>query len=95
MPLNAKRLAQAAFSNALRVAMIISKAVASTRQGSKGNLPKGLSRTGSEGSNMAPPLVETVTVNEEGAPFATGTLAGTWHVAPSGAPLHVNETLPL
>ncbi len=44
---------------------------------------------------MALPLVVTVTVNGAGIPFAIDTLAGTWHIAPSGAPLHASETVPL
>ncbi len=54
-----------------------------------------MKRIGIEGGSMAPPLVNTVTVNGAGRPFAIDTLAGTWHVAPSGAPLHASETLPL
>jgi hypothetical protein len=60
-------------------------------------------RTPSNGSNRkrivggsaAPPLVDTEAVNGEGTPFAKLTLAGTWHVAPVGAPLHTRATLPL
>jgi len=44
---------------------------------------------------MAPPLVDTDTVNGAGALLAMDTLAGIWHVAPSGAPPQVNATVPL
>ncbi len=44
---------------------------------------------------MALPLVVTVTVNGAGTPFAIDTPAGTWHVAPSGAPLQARDTVPL
>ena len=44
---------------------------------------------------MAPPLVDTVTVKDAGTPLAIETVAGTWHAAPSGAPLQANDTVPL
>ncbi len=47
------------------------------------------------GGSMALPLVVTVTVNGAGLPFASDTLAGTWHAAPSGAPPHASDTVPL
>ena len=58
-------------------------------------MPGGIKRFGIAGGNNAPPFVETVTVNGAGTPFEIVTLAGTWHTALRGAPLHVNETVPL
>ena len=55
----------------------------------------GTKRVGIEGGSAAPPLVDMVTVNGAGAPFAIVTVGGTWHIAPSGAPLQANDTVPL
>ena len=44
---------------------------------------------------MALPLVDTVTVKGVGTPPAIETVEGTWHAAPSGAPLQANDTVPL
>ena len=55
----------------------------------------GTKRRGIEGGSMAAPLVDTVTVNGAGAALVIDTLAGTWHAAPSGAPLQANVTVPL
>lgn len=41
------------------------------------------------------PVVLKDTVNTAGLPFVTGTVAGIWHVAACGAPLHASDTVPL
>jgi hypothetical protein len=55
----------------------------------------GLKRRGAEGGALAEPLVVTVTVNGAGAPLEIETLAGSWQAAPTGAPLHMSDTVPV
>src|SRR5713226_3129319 len=55
----------------------------------------GAKRHGIDGGSTATPLVDTVTVNGAGAPLAIATVAGTWHVAPSGVPLQASDTVPV
>ncbi len=94
-PLRAKRLARKALSSIERLLPIISRSRANARRGSARIPDGGTKRLGIEGGSAAPPLVDTVTVNGAGAPFAIDTLAGTWHVASSGAPVQASDTVPL
>jgi hypothetical protein len=54
-----------------------------------------MKRSGIEGGDMAPPLVDMVTVNAAATPLTIETVTGTWHAAPGGAPLRANDTVPL
>jgi len=94
-PQCAQRLARGALSDIQQflAAFIKTRATASR---SSTRIPTGRTkRLGIEGGSMAPPLVDTVTVNGVGTPLAIETVAGTWHAAPSGAPLQESDTVPL
>jgi hypothetical protein len=90
-----KRLGPAALCNLLRFFKAIQRTSASANKGNTRSPGVGLRRGGAEGGKMAAPLVVTVTVNGAAAPFEIDTLAGTWQLAPRGAPLHASEMLPL
>ena len=82
-------------SNICRFLTIIAKSRANARRGRIRIPAGGAKRFGIKGGNAAPPLVDMVTVNGAGAPFAIVTVGGTWHIAPSGAPLQASVTVPL
>ncbi len=82
-------------SNICRFLTIIAKSRANARRGRTRIPAGGAKRFGIKGGNAAPPLVDMVTVNGAGAPFAIVTVGGTWHIAPSGAPLQASVTVPL
>jgi len=63
-------------------------------RGTCGTREMGGMRSGADGGNWAGPLVVTLTVNVAG-PLASETPAGTWQRAPRGAPLQVNQTVPV
>src|SRR5258708_4055904 len=93
--LHAKRLALRAQSNIRRFRAVITRIKANARSG-RIRIPAGGAKSlGIKGSSAAPPLVDTVTVNGTGVPLTIATVAGTWHVAPRGAPLQANDTVPL
>src|SRR5256885_6289423 len=91
----AKRLARSALSNIEHFLATFIKTRASASRSSMRNPSGRTKRCGIEGGNMAPPLVDTVTVKGAGAPLAIETVGGTWHAAPSGAPLQASDTVPL
>jgi len=70
------------------------KSRASTIDVGRGTCEIGGMRGGADGGNWAGPLVVTLTVNVAG-PLASETPAGTWQRAPRGAPLQVNQTVPV
>jgi len=91
----AKRLARRTRSNIERFLATFIKTRASASRSSM-RIPTGRTkRSGIEGGEMAPPLVDMVTVNGAATPLTIETVAGTWHAAPSGAPLQANDTVPL
>jgi hypothetical protein len=76
-PLHDKRLARRSLSNVQRFLAAFTKTRASARSRSKRIPAGGAKRLGGEGSTMALPLVDTVTVNGAAAPFETETVGGT------------------
>ena len=94
-PLRPKRLPLASSSNIQRFPAMINRRRAHAKAGSTRMRAVGLKRHGVDGGSIAAPLVDTVTVKSAGAPLAIATVAGTWHVAPSGAPLQASDTAPL
>src|SRR5258708_366712 len=91
----AKRLPLAASSNIQRFFLANTKTRAIARRINTRISSPGTKGPGIEGGSTAAPLVDTVTVNSAGAPLAIATVAGTWHVAPSGAPEQASDTVPL
>ena len=55
----------------------------------------GVNRKGICGGILAAPLVVTITANGTAAPLVTERVEGTWHAAPTGAPLQAREMLPV
>jgi len=92
-PLHAKRPARNARSNIHRFIIAFSKTERAPEAGAREFQPQERSVSESSAAARPLPLVVTVTCNDAGTPFAIDTLAGTWHVAPRGAPLHVSDTL--
>ena len=74
--LNAIRLTLVVFPYTRRFVIATSETRASATNGSKRDPPNGLSRRRIVGGKSAPPLVDTVTVNGDGMPFAMDTLNG-------------------
>src|SRR5882724_5923797 len=72
-----KRLLPAALSSVRTLLTANMRTNPSANIGSTRCPEMGVKRTGIEGGSTAPPLVDTVTVNGDGAPFATGTFEGT------------------
>jgi hypothetical protein len=91
---HARCLSLNAPANIRRCLLATTKAKTKASSKSTGTPTGGTKRHGIEGGRIAGPLVETETVNGEGAPLVIETLAGTWHVAFSGAPLQVSAMVP-